>query len=426
MTRLDDTAQLLDALEAFVGRYVVLPGEHEAAALTAWIAHTHAIEAAAATPYLLVLSPERRSGKTLLLEVLELVVAQAWRIASTSEAAMFRKIAQDGPTILLDEIDAVFQSASERTEPLRALLNAGNRRGSTVARCVGQGTLRVEDFPVFGPKLLAGIDTGKLPDTIRDRAIPVRMKRKTSAEPVARFRIRDAEPDAAQIREWAADWAGRAIEPLAAARPSLPDQLHDRAQDAWEPLTAIADLAGGPWPQRIRRAALALSTAGDDDTETHGTRLLAALHRVLGDAPAVSTEHLLDTINADEDMPYGGWRDGKGLDARGLARFLKPYGVRSRTVRIGSSTPRGYHRDPDLEEAFSRYLPSPLPEAQHAPQAQHGTDPQRQTPSKSGDVADVADVALPAGVGETLPLATPEQEAAVARALALDASQEPA
>jgi hypothetical protein len=47
---------------------------------------------------------------------------------------------------------------------------------------------------------------------------------------------------------------------------------------------------------------------------------------------------------------------GKPLDARGLAERLKPYGVRSRQVRIGEASLKGYRRD-DLWDVWSRYLP---------------------------------------------------------------------
>ena len=180
------TLRLLASIEGTIRRFVVLPGDHEAAALALFVAHTYALEGAHATPYLLIVSPEKRSGKTRLLEVLELMAARPWRVTSASEAAIYRKIAASSPTLLLDEIDAVFGEASERTEPLRALLNAGNRPGAAVSRCIRDGgSMTVQDFRVFCPKVLAGIDTGhRIPDTIRDRAIPIAMVRRTQAEQV--------------------------------------------------------------------------------------------------------------------------------------------------------------------------------------------------------------------------------------------------
>jgi hypothetical protein len=91
---------------------VVLPGSTEAATLALFVLHTWTVEAADTTPYIVLTSPERRSGKTRLLEVLELIVRKPWHCASTSEAALFRKVHVDEPTLLLDEVDAIFGSHS--------------------------------------------------------------------------------------------------------------------------------------------------------------------------------------------------------------------------------------------------------------------------------------------------------------------------
>ena len=67
------SAILLDDVARFVRRFVVLT-EAQADTLALWVAHTHAFEAAETTPYLAITSAEKRSGKTRLLEVLELLV----------------------------------------------------------------------------------------------------------------------------------------------------------------------------------------------------------------------------------------------------------------------------------------------------------------------------------------------------------------
>src|SRR5205823_998737 len=79
---------------------------------------------------LAVTSPEKRSGKSRLFEVLEILVANPWKVITPTEAVIFRKIDKDRPTLLLDETDAIFGKRNgENYEGLRALLNAGNRRG---------------------------------------------------------------------------------------------------------------------------------------------------------------------------------------------------------------------------------------------------------------------------------------------------------
>ncbi len=393
-----DTAPLLDQVTRFVARYVVLPGEAERTALSLFVLHTWAFDAAHATPYLVVVSPERRTGKTRLLEVLTVLVREPWHATSPTEAVLFRKIAKDKPTLLLDEIDAIFGSASERTEPVRAILNAGNRAGAKVPRCIGKGSELV-DFPVFCAKVLAGIDTGRLPDTIIDRAIVIRMKRRHAGEPVDRLRIRKASEQAIDLGLWLEDWAVRHVGALTDAEPELPEALNDRAMDAWEPLAAIADLAGGEWSARARKAAVALSGNGNEDDATYGTQLLSAIRATMDGRDKIPTAELLEAINADEELSFGGWNDGKGINASDLARRLKPYDVRPRKIRDGEATVRGY-RAADLRDAFLRYAPQGAEQAEHP---EHGPEPEPATPDKHGDVPGVPGVPPNAGHKEDVP-----------------------
>jgi len=387
----DHTRELLDQMRAFICRFVVLPNDDVAAVLALFVLHTWAIEAAHATPYIAIVSAEKQSGKTRLLEVLWHIVRKPWHTASTTEAALFRKIEQDEPCLLLDEIDAIFGGNSERTEPLRAALNAGNRRGASATRVVGKGSkMEVKDFSVFCPKVLAGIDTGRLPETIRDRAVIFHMKRRHEGERVERLRQRFVQKDTEPLRADLECWAAVHADHLRDAVPDLPDDLSDRAADAWEPLFAIADLAGGDWPARARHAAIELSGPADADELGCGPQLLGAIRKAMGDSAAIATEDLLRAINDDEELPFGGWSEGKGMNSRDLARHLKPYGVKPRTVRVGDKTPKGYRAE-DLRDAWGRYLyPSEGQQAQHP---QHGDSEATEDPRKHWDVADVADVA---------------------------------
>jgi hypothetical protein len=237
--------------------------EGQVVAAVLWVAHTHALAAADATPYLSITSAEKRSGKTRLLEVLELLVARPWFTGRTTAAALVRKIARDTATLLLDESDAAFGGDRDYSEALRGTLNSGHRRGGCVSLCVGQGAaLDVHDLPVFSAKAIAGI--GKLPDTVADRAIPIRLKRRAPGEQVERFRRRVIADETAAIRDALEEWT-QSVDMLRALRPDIPDDLDDRAADGWEPLLAIADQAGGEWPERARRSAISPMGAGRSD-----------------------------------------------------------------------------------------------------------------------------------------------------------------
>jgi hypothetical protein len=346
--------EALGDLEKFLLRYVVFPRSETVVAVVLWIAHTHAIEQADATPYLAISSPEKQSGKTRLLECLSLLAQGCTGILITPTAStIYRSLeASPGATLLLDELDAVFRDRSDKYEEVRAVINAGHRRSATVPRSVPgpKNTWVVKQFPVFGPKALAGI--GKLPDTVTDRSIPVRMVKRKRTEPVERFRQRLATEEATSI----VDALAAAI---AAQPPSLvagvPAELPDRAADAWEPLIAIADAAGGIWPARARRAAIVLHASRAQD-DSLGLRLLSDLRLIFDarGAERISTADLITALQADEEGPWGSERTP--LTPHRLGRLLNPYEIASKQLRIGTQSLKGYERA-TLVDSWERYLP---------------------------------------------------------------------
>ena len=350
-----DGAELLERLAWFIRRYVAL-SEDQALLSALWVVHTHALDAADTTPYLNVKSAEKRSGKTRLLEVLSLLAAGSWLTGRVTAAVLVRKVAAEAPALLLDESDAAFKGDREYAETLRGVLNAGFRRGGVASLCVGQGAnITYEDFPVFCPKVIAGI--GKLPDTVADRSIPIELRRRRPSEKVERFRLRKVGPEVLPIQQDVRAWAQRHLDSLSRAEPDLPDELDDRAQDIMEPLLAIADEVGGEWPERSRRAAVGLLTGEErEDAESLGVRLLRDIRDVFDDKSSdrLPTRKLLEALHAMEEAPWGSLR-GEPLDARGLARLLKPYSVKPEKLREGDDTFRGYRRT-SFEDAWVRYL----------------------------------------------------------------------
>jgi hypothetical protein len=347
---------LLFDLYVLIRRYVSL-SEAQAVVAALWAAHTHTMEAAEATPYLAISSSEKGSGKTLLLEVLELVVAKPWLTGRVSAAVLIRKVDKERPTLLLDESDAAFSGEKDYAEALRGVLNTGHRRGGKASLCVGQGAnISFKDFSTFCAKAIAGI--GKLPDTVADRSIPIQLKRARKEEVLARFRRREAEQEATPIRRHLEAWAEVVVTTLAEARPSLPDCLTGRQQDAVEPLLAIADLVGGNWPERARRAILEIFSDGQAEDDSTGVRLLADIKAVFDERKSdrIPSADLVEALAKIETSPWGDWH-GKPLTPAKLAKLLQPKGIAPIAMRVSpTSTPRGYQRE-DFEDAWSRYLP---------------------------------------------------------------------
>jgi len=195
---------------------------------------------------------------------------------------------------------------------------------------------------------------GWLPDTIMSRSVVIRMRRRHDGEPIEPYRRRVHEPDGYRVRDLIVAWARSA----ATAWPELPAGIQDRDADVWEPLIAVADAVGGQWATRARQAGLALIAQSKEDDTSLGIRLLADCRTVFEEATELPSRTILGHLLELPESPWGDIR-GKPLDERGLAKRLKLYGVKPRTIRIGNTTPRCYLRA-DFEIQWRSYLP-PLP-----------------------------------------------------------------
>jgi Protein of unknown function (DUF3631) len=354
-------AEILDKVHAFLARFVVYPTAEAHDAHTLWIAHTHVMDAWESTPRIAFLSPEPASGKTRALEVSELLVPNAVEAVNVTPAYLFRKVGDDDakPTVLFDEIDAIFGKKAKEHEDVRALLNAGHRRGAIVGRCVVHGQkVRTEEISAFSAVALAGL--GWLPDTLLTRSVIVRMRRRAPSEKVTSFRRRVYAKEGNAIRDQLAAWSSSSVRAMTEARPEMPEGIEDRNADVFEALLAIADAAGEAWAKRARVAAVALVAAAAEREPSLGIRLLADVREAFGDADQLTTTELLGRLH---DLPEAPWNDlkGKPLNDRGLAFRLREYDVKSKNLNTGAGArPKGYTRE-DLYGVWERYLPPPPP-----------------------------------------------------------------
>ncbi len=360
------TDLLLSDIAAQIEKYVVFRTPAQTTAIALWILHTHVFELFDSTPYLSINSAAKQCGKSRLFEVMALLVARPWTVVEPSEAVLFRRIHHTKPTLLLDEVDAQFSKDATMTEGIRALLNAGYRLGATIPRCVGP-TQQLTDYSIYCPKAFAGI-RAKLPDTVLDRSIPIELRRRAPSERMpSRFRQKRAGEEFAPLNQRIVQWSKWAADQLKDNEPDLPDELSDRQQDCWEPLFAIADLAGGDWSEKARSAAIALHV-GVEDADV-GVLLLAHCREVRSDleGESIPTEELLTAlVNRGDDSPWARWwsedieRHQTKRPGSQLARTLKPYGIEPVQLWVKGSKTRGYHW-PDFEDAWSRYLPKHPP-----------------------------------------------------------------
>jgi Protein of unknown function (DUF3631)/Domain of unknown function (DUF3854) len=352
---------LLHNISAVVRRHVVLD-EDSLLAVTFWILLSYLTEVVDILPFLAVLSPVKRCGKTRLLTVLQRLVYKPMPSVLISAPALYRSIEKWHPTMLFDEAENFLQDNHE----LRALLNSSHQRDQAwVPRCVGDNH-DVQNFSTWSPKVIAQI--GKLHTTLEDRSIVIMMRRRTKNEIVEPLRA-TAREEFKTIQRKITRWVADNAQKVAVTKPKMPLTLNDRAADNWSPLFAIAEVAGEDWGQSTLKAAVNLS-GSDEDEDSLIIALLFSLRAFCQKRKVTEEDHLLPTLdilaalNADKEAPWADWREGAGLSAEKLSNLLKPFGVkrvrkRIETSKEGTEAPkiRGY-KFGQLQPLFERYLSS--------------------------------------------------------------------
>jgi hypothetical protein len=339
-----DGAALLDSLVNVFVRYAVLP-EYAREALTLWVAHAWALDSFQCSPFATMISPTKRCGKSRVLAILKWLSPRSELAASISPAAVFRYIEQERPTLLMDEADRTMAN----NEELQGILNGSHKRVAAYCiRCEGDDN-KPRRFSTWAPKAIATIS--KLADTLRDRSIIVEMRRKLPSEKIERWN-EDDTAELATLRRKLLRWTEDNAAALAAAFPDDPAGMDDRAADNWRPLIAIADAAGGNWPEMARKAAVALS--GGRDEEDVLVQLLTdikGIFELMPQADWIGSAPLAGRLVELDDSPWQEWKHGKPITATGVARLLK----RAR-IAPNRDWGKGRYLKSAFEDAWERYL----------------------------------------------------------------------
>jgi putative DNA primase/helicase len=355
-----DGAKLLDEMAAAIGRHVVML-DHYRDACALWGVHTYLIDRFFISPRLGIRSPTKGCAKTLLLEVLSRLVLRPLPTANVTPAAIFRVIEAHRPTLLIDEADTFLY----RNDELRGVLNTGHRKGGEILRTVGDDH-ETRAFATYSACAIALI--GSLPDTLHDRAVTIDLQRRRPSEEIEPFR-----PDRADyldvLARKAVRWAQDHADKIADADPAMPEGIFNREADNLRPLLAIAEVAGGDWPERARKAAEMSHNAEGDEA--------SRLELLLGDIRAIRDEKNVDQIPSGDlvqalvDFVGRPWaemgKSRKPLTQNRLARMLAVPGVRiaPKQIRIphkGGITGQEIEKQvrgyvfADFEDAFARYL----------------------------------------------------------------------
>jgi hypothetical protein len=348
-----DGDDLLDQLAERAGTHLILP-PGAATLLALWTVFSHAHDAFWISPILAATSPTPECGKSTLLDLLSGVCPKAMNVSSITAASLFRGVDKYAPTFLLDEGDTYLKG----NDDLRAIINSGHKRSSArVLRCDGDSH-ESKWFSTWCPKAIALI--GSLPPTLASRSIQVELQRKLATEVVKPLRL-DRLNHLAPLQQQAARWAAENRMRLSDADPAMPSAIYGRMADNWRPLFAIAEVAGGEWPERAQDAAVELSAAYSE--KVAAVMLLEDTRDILkkrglgpGEGQSIWSIDLVHDLVNLEDRAWGTWgRSGKPITQERVAAMLRGFKVVPKQIKREGINQRGYYAAP-LYAAFDRYL----------------------------------------------------------------------
>jgi hypothetical protein len=342
----DEVAALLDDVRAVLARYIVLD-DVQLDTIALWVMHTYIFEQFHVTPYLAIMSPTMRSGKTNLLTVLETVCCEPQVVVYTTIAGLYQTIEQLRPTLLFDELDMAMMS-----KQYRGILHSGYKQGAYVT--IGSNS-KPKRLNTYCPKAYASIGRA-LSSMLIDRSVQIHMHRKLPTEIVAEFSIAELAEKTDGLQDRLGNFRADFVVPD--ETPTMPDVLNDRERELWLPLFTIAAQATG-WDTRCWNAAVKLTEANRREEPDDLVLLLADIRAAFGGKDLIFSEELLNAIRNLQDPQYAG---PATRTAKALAVALAPLRIFPRQLRIGEVTRKGYLRV-DFADAFERYpLPTETPE----------------------------------------------------------------
>jgi hypothetical protein len=366
--------QVFSDARAFITRYAALD-DAEADLVTIWALGTWTFSPMCqwpATYPLLYIAGEAGAGKTVLGQD-ALSICREWKSATgTTGATLFRmqgredeetgEIENFAPTLVIDEIDSTF--AGSKDEDLRRALNVSYKRGATIPRSAGKSSI---DFPIYGPKIMMGIDNGHLPETVTQRSIRIDVRKRTmdelvglGIEPFYTFDVEDEQEDLKQAMR---DWAVENSMVLRDYRPKAPEGLTARQWEISRTMVQLAHACG--IENRIIDALLDVFSRSRRQ-ESAKQRLYVAIAEVfeMTGQTKVTSRAIMKHLNEKGiGVP--------GNSMTGLGHLLARDGIQPKPIWISDpnhpdfkpgknglgASARGYQRY-QFDQAFVDYLPA--------------------------------------------------------------------
>jgi 5S rRNA maturation endonuclease (ribonuclease M5) len=357
-------SDLVKGLSNLIRDHIFFKDQRISILIAFWLLGTYLFETFNFYGYLWVTSPTIRCGKSLLLDLLsQLAFNSTGRLINPSVASLFRLVAHDKATIVLDEMEKLRNEDKEEFSALMAILNGGFQKHSIVTRIEKtKGGFAPMNFPVYSPKILAGIN--RVSDTIEDRSFKIEMTRKTKSERIQRLHLAKEGKEFQRLRSDLFLWALLYASEVAEVYEGLDEikeisSLNDREKDVWEPLLSIAlvidEMSIGNFFDTLVSLALDVSKRDSEKNimEEAIPNFISLIDEIfLTDKKQcfISSSDLYQQIQNDENLSFI-------TSKKSLANFIQKLGLFPNRMRSGSSIVRGYLFERDwLEDLRERYV----------------------------------------------------------------------
>lgn len=341
------TPTVADQIYALIHKHCVIT-DHEKVAITLWLMSSWVFDAFRIFPRLALISPEKRCGKSTLMEVIDAVAFESLMVANATTAVLSRIAELGQPTLMLDEADT-FVKGGDPT--LIGLINSGHSKATAkVLKCQGEN-FEPKVFSTWMPVVLASI--GLLSDTIMDRSIQINLRRKKPSEKVERI-PEGLKAQCELLRKEITAWQKQHMASLTSNTVTPPAIDNDRAMDNWLPLFTVAKTINPTWEKLCEDSYKAITKPAVKELQT---QLLEDIKEAFSNISEtrIPSRVLVDSLRSDPDKPWEAYN--RGLTAASMAQLLMPYDIAPKMMRIGGESPRRGYDLADFKDAFERYLP---------------------------------------------------------------------
>ena len=341
--------ELINEIISIIQEHIIIRQE-EAVAIAYWILQTYNQNAFYYAPKLLIISPEKRCGKTTLLQLIEMLAYKPLPTSNCSQASLFKIIEKYQPTLLLDEADTFLKQNIDLTN----IVNSSFDKKHPVYRSCGKNYEDFKKYDTFCMMAIASI--GGLADTIMDRGIRINIRRKLNTETVQPLRAKIAEKRFKLLKEKCLKFMLDNGEKAGSKSFEYISGLNDRECNVWDGIISIAEIVGDK--DRVISVARALSSSDNEATDSIRTALLKNILCIFKerDFKDIASQDLVASLIEIEEAPWATYNHGRALTTHALGRLLREFNISSFQKVVNGSNNKHYSFN-SFTDVFSRYIP---------------------------------------------------------------------